>query len=458
MTAPAQPQMVVVLVLSPKPVTQVEEQTTRKQLNDTGLWLSYEHSHFGLAWSRVKHQLVVSRAISTMAVTKDGVLMASPDFVGALTVRQRSFVLCHELLHVAGEHFERGVAIGVHDAEGNVSDSGKREAWGLATDMAINFALVSDRVGEMPKGDHAGVMPPAEYTGPKDAESIYVWLMKKAKQMGGGATPQNVCKAAGLPNSEGSSGALRGCLPGAGDPSENDETGGGKDQKPGDTGLEALAATIPLGDTIRAALSSDIGTGSFVAELLSPRPPRCRWETVLESGFTTASLEATNRIYKTYSRSGRRESLLAGGIVPGRRGGMPSVALVIDVSGSMDREAVSQIIGESLSIARLVGAQVFLAVHTHVLVHSGWLRPGDTEHLRKATAFSGGTDAAPAYDACRAARPEGFDCLVHFTDTCLPSWPKVPAKRLVVGATGLATGSTLGCQPPLGAKVLRVEV
>lgn len=440
----SEPTHIVIRISSPKPVTQLEEQATRQKLNDTGLWLAYEHPHFGLAWSRCKHKLVVTRAIDTMCVTNEGTMGASPDFVKSLAPRELAFVLCHELLHVAGEHYERAVAIGVCARDGKVADPGKRTAWGLATDMAINRALVTDGVGVMPKGDNTGVMPPAQYQGPFDSESIYLWLMKQAKNSGE-ATSGNVCRAAGLPETDGQH-ALRGCLPEAGE-----EQGKGE----GDAGN---TLTIPLGDTIRAALSAGIGTGSAVAELLSPRPARCRWETVLESGFTTASLEATNRIFKTYARSGRRESLLPGGVVAGRRGGMPTVALAIDVSGSMDRQAVAQICGEALEIARLVGAELFLAVHTERLEWSGWLKPGDIETLRKATARTGGTDAGPAYAAIAAARSAPFDCLVHFTDTYLPFWPKPHAKRLVVGVTGLSTGAPLGCQPPAGSKVLRVEV
>jgi len=451
------PEFVVIIVKSAPPVTQAEEAATRKKLNDTGLWLAYEHPHFGLAWSRCKHKLTITRQVPTMAVDPEGAMKANPDFVKALAPRELAFVVCHELLHVAGVHYERAIAIGVCNEQGVVADPAKREAWGLGTDMAINYALVNDHVGEMPKGVHEGVMPPREYDGNKDAESIYVWLMKKAKSMSGGASASNVRKAAGC-KGDGQH-ALQGCLPGPGEgEGEGQGTAAENGDGPASAGMADLGATIPLGDTIRAALAQGIGKGSAVAELLAPRPPRCRWETVLESGFTTASLEATNRIYKTYSRSGRRQGLMPGAIVPGRRGGMPTVALVIDVSGSMDRKAVAQILGEALDIARLVGAELYLAVHTEKLEWSGWVKPGDVETFRKATKFSGGTDAGPAYEAVRQARTEPFDCLVHFTDTYLPYWPQVPAKRLVVGATGLPTGANLGCQPPPGAKVLRVEV
>lgn len=452
--------LILVLMASPPPVTALEEKTAREKLNSVGLWLAYEHPHFGLAWSRCKARLTITRMLGTMGVFQNGAMLANPDFVAALSTKQLGFVLCHEVLHVAGEHFTRSVSIGVCNDRGEVGDPAKREAWGLATDMAINRALMTDRVGEMPTGDNAGVLPPPDYSGNYDAESIYVWLMKKAKQQSGKPNPSadDVRKAAGMKSQGAGAGhaVLQGCLPGQG---EGEKEAKEKGRGSGAEGAGQQSVEIPLGDTIRAALSAGIGTGSAVAELLSPKPPRCRWETVLQSGFTTASLEATNRIYPTYARTGRRESLLPGGIVRGRKGGHPSVALVIDVSGSMDREAVAQIIGEAMAISKLISASLFLAVHTEKLEWSGWVKQGDVETLRKACARTGGTDAGPAYEAVASeSRKHPFDCLVHFTDTFLPYWPAVPAKRLVVGATGLPNGAALGCQPPPGAKVLRVEV
>lgn len=464
--ADATPHKIIVLILDAKPVTDAERKAATDRINNTGMWLSYEHTHFGLAWARCKGKLTISRQVPTMSVKMDGAITANPDFVMSLQPKELGFVLCHEILHVAGDHMSRAIAIGVCNAEGLIADEGKAEAWGLATDMATNYALVTDRVGEMPKGKNEGVMPPRNYDGARDSESIYLWLMKQAKNMNGGATAQNVAKAAGLKGASGQSGqALVGCLPGPGEQQGDSEgkgqgQGQSQQQTAGSQVQQSLAdaAQIPLGDTIRAALSQGIGHGSAVAELLTPRPPRCRWETVLQSGFTTASLEATNRIFPTYARSGRRESLLDGGVVRGKKGGHPSVALVMDVSGSMDRTAVAQIIGEALEISRLVGAELYLAVHTEKLEWSGWVRRGDVETLRQATKFTGGTDAGPAYAAVKAAKPSGFDCLVHFTDTFLPYWPEVPAKRLVVGATGLPTGAEPHCKPPPGAKILRVEV
>lgn len=449
-----------VLLEKAQPVSAAEEKEAREKLSNVGLWLSYQHPHFGLAWSRCKGRLTITRALQfgTMAVRNDGAMFADPDFVKTLQPKQLAFVMCHEVLHVAGNHYDRSVTVGVCDSAGKVLDEGRQTAWGLATDMAINYALSRDQVGEMPTGEFEGVMPPPDYKGSFDSESLFVWLMKKAKGgKSGSPTASDIRQAAGLPK-QGDVKVLQGCLPGPSDKGQDEKDGEGQ-QKAGQAPQGGPSIQIPLGDTIRAALSQGIGRGSAVAELLSPKAPRCRWETVLQSGFTTASLEATNRIYKTYARSGRRHSLIPGGIVPGRKGGLPSVALAIDVSGSMDRNLVAQIIGEALQISRLIGAELFLATHTDALTWSGWVKPNDVETVKKACAFTGGTDAGPAYEAIRQAKAQGgFDCLVHFTDTMLPYWPKVPAKRLVVGATGLGNGQGLGCNPPPGAKILRVEV
>lgn len=450
---------VIVLVMSPPPVTAEERKATVAKLTDVGLWLSYSNPHFGLAWARCRPRLQVTRRITTMAVTNEAVMLASPDFVAALKPKELAFVLCHELLHVAGDHMTRAVSIGVCNSDGTVADPVKREAWGLATDMVINSALIGDNVGTMPSGPLQGVVLPAMYSGPRDAESVYVWLMKQVKNQ----SPADALKAlwALAGNSQNPGTALRGCLPGGTDaaekPAEGEGVSKGGSEGDGISTNPNAPPELPLGDTIRAALSQGIGTGSNVAEMLRPRPPRCSWETVLQTGRSMASLESANRTTRTYSRAGRRSTLLRGGVVPGRRGDKPSMAVIIDVSGSMSRESVAQIIGECMKISSLLGNRLFLAVHTEKLEFADWLKPGDVDMLTRATAFSGGTDAEPAYEACRQIG--FFDCIVHFTDTMLGgSWPEVPARRLVVGATGLPTGQAPYCPPPPGTRILNVEV
>ncbi len=108
------------------------------------------------------------------------------------------------------------------------------------------------------------------------------------------------------------------------------------------------------------------------------------------------------------------------------------------------------------------GSRVYVISHTSDVVWQGWLKDGgDAKQLAEATAFGGGTDAKPAYDAARKIRPRGFDAGVHFTDCelCDDVWPTVPAKRFVVGACGLASnGVPHGTPVPPGTRVIPVAM
>src|ERR1039458_4147766 len=58
-------------------------------------------------------------------------------FTEALSDANIQFVICHEILHCAFEHFTR-------------LNGRKPEMWNMATDYAINWMLKRDGVGEIP--------------------------------------------------------------------------------------------------------------------------------------------------------------------------------------------------------------------------------------------------------------------------------------------------------------------
>jgi len=101
-------------------------------------------------------------SFSNGQTTKDGCIKIR----ASLNTNERTFVLAHEVLHHAFEHFARGV--------------GKDPIiWGLATDHVINTILYSLGL----HGD--GVTFPGAPEGP--AEAVYRWLMQQAKRVGSNA-------------------------------------------------------------------------------------------------------------------------------------------------------------------------------------------------------------------------------------------------------------------------------
>jgi predicted metal-dependent peptidase len=114
------------------------------------------HPFFGCLVLRL--QLVEETSIPTMA-TNGRQLFYSPEFVCSLTEAELIFVLVHEVLHCAYLHFDR---VGTR----------KLDEFNVAADYAINRDLVKQGIGKMPK---EGLYDP-KYGSELSAEEIHHML------------------------------------------------------------------------------------------------------------------------------------------------------------------------------------------------------------------------------------------------------------------------------------------
>lgn len=249
-------------------------------------------------------------------------------FTEALSGENIQFVICHEILHCAFEHFLR-------------LNGRKPAIWNMATDYAINWMLKRDRVGEPPgpipevklgaPGSENGILLDEKY---KDmtAEQIYDKLIEdKAKERNSLDTHIYV-SADGQGNGSGS---------GNGD--------GDKVTIPSISAAEAKE----IRDSIREALieavkgQSDRNAGSIpgeisrmVRELLEPK---INWRDLLAS-----TIQSQVKSDLSFIRPARKSwSNNCGAILPGR---IPEetikVACAIDVSGSISDSQVKDFLSE----------------------------------------------------------------------------------------------------------------
>lgn len=436
--------------------------------------LGFTNPSFLLIHARIRdlYQIVDDNSsITTMAMTERGRILVNEKFAATLSKEELQGVLAHEMLHLVLLHYGR---------------KGGRDAWvwNVATDMCINSALRQDDI-KLPK---EALYPPSEYDGDIFAEAMFEWLLKHPNAM-----PNNSCpkcskgkknKGKGSQSDNNSSGgkdkssqdkSSQGSGT-SGDPDDDDgsgQSGGAGGNGPKCTcGQGRAAAGCGVLDDDSDANNPDkpnwkqvaiearahaqaAGRGtSGVAALLAPRVAKIDWKKVIRHGFEATASKPT-RDFQSFHKRNRR-SPEEGVQLPGWLGVKPSIAEVIDVSGSMDREWVNLIVAETISLMRTFqGIKVFLAVHTSELVWSGWLNSNDTWKLSEAVSFSGGTDPQPAYDAVEAATKGRCDNLLHFTDTEFGSeWPKVPAKHLIVGAFC----RQISTKPPDGAHVIYCDM
>lgn len=375
-----------------------------EKCKQAALVLGFSHPHFLLIHSRIREMYVEQKGGGgggTMGISVSGSIVLDPDFVDGLEKEELAGVLAHEMLHLVLLHHGR---------------RGSRDPWmwNIATDMCINKALQDDGI-RLPKG---AVLPPYEYRGDLYAEAVYEWLQKNQKSCPEQPKDGKV-------------------MPGAGCSVLDDPN---QAKQPTDWKKVAIEART---------LAQAAGRGtSAVAALLAPRQQKINWKRVVRRGFELVCAKV-GRDWQTFSKRHRR-SPVHGAQLPGWQGFDPRIAVVIDVSGSMNREWVNEIVSEVKGlIKQFPGVNVYLVTHTSEVTWQGWVTQNTQTKLTEAVSFSGGTDPAPAYEAVKKVGK--FDTLIHFTDCEFGAeWPPVPAKSLVVGAF-LRRMST---QPPVGAHII----
>lgn len=366
------------------------------------LILGFAHPHFLLIHSKIRELYVETEAAGeTMSMNMDGRITINPKFVDTLDRNKLAGVLAHEMLHLVLNHIKRA--------------SGKDGwVWNVAADMVINQALKNDAI-ELP---NSALFPPNEYDGDLYTEAVYDWLRQHPDKV-----PP---KPAGSP------------MPGAGcAPTAGTGAPGVPDWR--QTGIEARAMASQAGK----------GTGG-VAGLLAPRVAKVNWRNVLRSGFQKACSRPGHE-HQSWSRRNRRSP--ADGVqFPGWIGSSPSVAISLDVSGSMSPDWISKMVAEIKHLlTQFPGVKCYLNAHTSDVVYASWITDRSANKVVEATKFTGGTDPSPAYVDIKNAGK--FDSLVHFTDTEFFSqeWPEVPARHLIVGMFRHEPS----CKPPPGSTVIQ---
>lgn len=408
----------------------------KKLIKKAGSNLVWRNPILALPWARVKNDLAFTSQVPTWAINCiTGQVAVNPQWtVNNLNAEQCQFAIGHELLHVLLNQFERATRVGAQMPDGSPIvglERNHRIFWESA-DRVINQLLVNDKVGQ---GVNGMLLPEADYDGPLETEAYYFWALKKEDENDpkGGQGPQ------GFP---GPPSLGQGCAPqgkpGKGQGDQDQQGPAGEPIDWGQVRREAEAAA----DQARARDDGDgIGKGSSIAEALKPKRATTDWRKILPNAFDAASAESMNRIHRSYSRASRRSNPIDPNIMlPGKVGGEPTIAVVFDVSSSVSRELVAKAMGQCLRLAQQYPTvSVFVASHTSECVYSGWLKKGgDVKELTKATDHQGGTDCTEAYrKVAEAFKGRPADVLVHFTDTEIPSWPEVPARRTVIGACGL---------------------
>lgn len=336
-------------------------------------------------WALLLENLSISvtRAIPTAAVHPlSNSMYLNPDFVSKLSNTHLSFLIAHEVAHVAFNTLGR-------------RQNRNPEKWNAASDYAIN-AVLKASFGSMP----ASGLYDSQYED-MSAEEIFDLMPFNPDLLSSGGrqdTAPNDVLLAPLPESEQGT-ALR-------DSRHKDQDATGKDQP---------SPTVDWGTEITKALTHAKMQGKvsadFERKLNGEKDSQIDWRSVLRQKVSQ-QLSRDGRDDFSYIPPNRR-FLHMDIILPASIGHRkPTLAYCIDTSGSMSSEELEQGMAEIDSIRQVLQARLYFIVCDYDITTAQWIEPYEKLPVLKG---GGGTSFIPIFDNLET---EHIDCdaVVVFTD------------------------------------------
>ncbi|TKK83531.1 hypothetical protein FDA38_09340 [Kribbella jiaozuonensis] len=284
----------------------------------------------------------------------------------SLTLSEWRFVMAHEMLHAALRHGER---VGGRDPY----------LWNVAADLVINGWLLEMGVGSTPDGAlHDPVLKGMS------AEEVYDRITTDLRRYRKLATLRGV----GLGD------VLGHPLPHAGEAAR----GAGLD----DIYRRALSTGLAYHDSARGTLPAGL-----VEEIRALDHPPLAWDAQLARWFEehVPAVEKT----RTYARASRRQSGTPdiprpGWIRPVELDRLPTYGVVLDTSGSMDRELLGKALGAIASYSRARDVPAARVVYCDAAAYDAGYVPVDDIAGRVQVRGRGGTVLQPGVDLLERAK------------------------------------------------------
>ena len=178
--------------------------------------------------------------------------------------------------------------------------------------------------------------------------------------------------------------------------------------------------------------------------------PRVDWRKELAAAVRHAMADVAGAVDYSYRRPSRRQGQVGNGkvVLPSLRRPVPSVAVVVDTSGSMSDTMLAQALAEISGILRGLGQRegvTVLAVDTAVHVSK---KVFDARQVQ--LAGGGGTDMREGIEAATKLRPQPQVCVV-VTDGYTP-WPDTPPRGMKTVVALVGDGDS-----PKWAKTVKIE-
>lgn len=378
-----------------------------EKLQAARVWAVQQQPYLAMALHSLQLRWV--QGYGTFGVDQWWRMYADPKCVDTWAVPEIGAVLLHEVWHLLREHHDRAEQLGVGD---------ERLQWNLAADAEINDDLIE---AKLPLPDP--VLP--RHFGMANGLMAEEYYRRKMRVRVVGECD---------------------CGSGVDGVSRPHEDGSPSDDSPGlsPTQGEMVRVTCAgeIAETARARGDVPDGWLRWAEDRLTAKVD---WRSVLSSQVRRAVATASGAVDYTWGRPSRRQ--VAGVVLPSLRRPVPTIAVVVDTSGSVDDHMLAQALAEIDGALSSAGAR-----RGDVTVLSCDAAVAARQKVKAATqvrlAGGGGTDMRVGIAAAMALRPRP-DVVIVMTDGDTP-WPDDPPRAdLVVGLLG-QTNIT----PPAWARVV----
>lgn len=399
------------------------------QFQAARFWVAHHRPYYASVLYRCP--VVLTDRVSTLAVDVHWRLYINASFAATLSVSELATVLIHEVNHLIRDHAGRARSVAAQTEAGATR-------WNIAADAEINDDLYHDGL-RAPDW----VLPSSFGCLDDDvAEYYYAVLVEMADdppvdvdldQAGDQASDQ----AGDHGGDHRHPGADDGpqCGPGAGGASFDGEIEADDPRAPAVSSAEAAILRRRVAEEIeRRSTRPGSIPGRLVEWARETLRPTVDWRCVLAATVRAGVAEVVGTADYTYRRFSRRAQAVPQVRLPGMLARFPTVAVVVDTSGSMSDDQIAQAFGEVQSILRSCGvvdqSLAVLTVDTDVTVHRR------VRDLRAITEIGrGGTDMAAGIIAAAELRPSP-DLIVVLTDGYTP-WPAdAPRAQVIIGLVG----------------------
>jgi predicted metal-dependent peptidase len=345
--------------------------------------------------------------IGTLGVDKRWNLYYDPECGKKWSIEELAGVLYHEVMHLLRNHPERGELAG--DADGKL--------FNVAGDAEINDDLVNEPGVTLPNPH----VQPSMFGMPNGllAEQYYATLQKKQQQQQQQEGKQGQKgQQQGQGKLEPGNGSCGSCA--TGQPGEKETAEGGLGEH------QAELVRRQVANDVMAEKSRGTVPGHLEAWANEKLKPKVDWRKQCRAVIRRAVAYAKGQMDFSYSRPSRRQSLSKDVILPTMIRPLPSVAIVVDTSGSMSQNDLDLCIGEVQGICeQLAISPTVLAVDASV--------HGKPQKVSKGSQVKllgrGGTDMRVGISAALELTPKP-NVLVILTDGETP-WPDRQASKVV---------------------------